>query len=126
MGKTHHLQVRISPDRFIQVDIAEPPGDWFTDGHLQEIMVAIGDQFYELYNLEVPKVFRTPRCTFSVFSQPKSFKSYVFLPSHTEDGYISLSSIAKIISIRVLGRADIAEKVQKQTTLDSALRIVKT
>ncbi|EAY18759.1 hypothetical protein TVAG_267920 [Trichomonas vaginalis G3] len=126
MGKTHHLQVRISPERFIQVDIAEPPGDWFTDGHLQEILVAIGDQFYDLYNLENPKVFRTPRCSFSVFTQPKSFKSYIFTPSQEESGYYGLSSIPKILCIRVLGRADVAEKLQRQTTLDSALRIVRT
>ena len=125
MITTKHLQLRVTRDRYIPVDISMPDGDWFTDAHLQEIIVALGQSFKEIYNLSAPRVYRTPRCSFSVYSASKSFRSYIFLPEEEQTAFSALASYPKTFYVRVLGRADVAEKLLRQTTLDSAFRIVK-
>ena len=126
MNKTQQFQLRISSERFISVDLAAPSGDWFGDKHLQEILAVIAEQFYDIYSLEEPKVFRTPRTTFSAFCVPKNFKSYIFQPNYGENlSFSPLSSVPKVLSIRVLGNGNVGNKLMKQTTLDSALRIVR-
>ena len=124
MSQTKHLQLRVSKDRFIPLDVSCPTDSWFTDAHMQEILVAIGDSFMDIYNLSAPRVYRTPRCSFSVTTSHKSFKSYAFIPENELKSFEALSSLPKIISVRVLGRADIAEKLPRQTTLDGAFRVV--
>ena len=124
MSVTKHLQLRVSNDRYVSVDIAQPEGDWFTDAHLQEIIIAIGQSFKEIYNLTSPRVYRTPRCSFSINSVQKSFRTYVFMPQG-DSTFAAFASFPKILLVRVLGRADVAEKLMKQTTLDSAFRVVK-
>ena len=124
MSLTKHLQLRVTKERFIPLDVAYLPDSWFTDAHLQEILVAIGDSFMDIYNLTTPRVYRTPRCSFSVTVSQKSFKSYAFIPENETNNFEALSSMPKIISVRVLGRADVAEKLPRQTTLDGAFRVV--
>lgn len=117
------LFVRISKDRFATIDLTPPSGDWFTDVHLQEILVAFADAFYEFYSATSPKIVRTPRCTFSITVFNKSYKQFLF--SHVNDNEMEpLSSVPKVFCIRVLGRSDIADRISGQATLDSALRII--
>jgi hypothetical protein len=115
------LYVRISRSRFATVEIAEPPGDWFTDGHLQEILVAFAESFAENYSSTVRRIFRTPRCTFALLVFPKSFRSFIFKPvaGHME----TCSSIPKAFCIRVLGRSDIGEALAEKAAVDAAMRI---
>ena len=122
--KVKCLYIKISQDRFANVSVVEPPGDWFTDIHLQEVLVAFADNFYDLYTSENPKVFRTPRCSFSITSYHRTFKSYIYQPIEQTEGLRPLYSIPKQFSIRILGRADLAENLGDQTTLDRALRII--
>lgn len=120
-GKT--LYVRVSKNRFVTIDFKEPPGGWFTDGHLQEILVAFADSFKDNYNATAPRIFRTPRCTFSLAVMKKSFKSFMFKP--VEDGNLeSYSSVPKAFCIRVLGRSDVGEALNGQAEVDAAMRLV--
>ena len=125
MTSTKHYQLRVTQDRFISVDVSFPPGDWFKDAHLQEILTALGQNFKEIYSSTSPKVYRTPRCSFSVFASQKTARSYIFIPQEEQTSFSALASFPKVIYIRVLGRADVAEKLLRQTTLDSAFRVVK-
>ena len=106
------------------VDFARPSGDWFTDAHLQEILVAFADSFKENYKATAPRVFRTPRCTFSLTVFKKSFKSYIFKPL-SKDHLEAFSSVPKAFCIRVLGRSDVGEALADQTSVDSAMRVVE-
>ncbi|KAH0792579.1 hypothetical protein GPJ56_003413 [Histomonas meleagridis] len=117
------LYVRISKDRFATIEFMAPPGDWFTDAHLQEILVAFADSFYDIYSLTTPLIIRTPRSTFSISVFSKSYRQYVFKPLN-ESEMETYSSIPKTFFIRVLGRSDVAEKIAGQATLDSAMRII--
>ena len=121
--KSQTLYVRINENRFATIDLSEPPGDWFTDGHLQEILVAFADSFSNIYKSTSPMIFRTPRCTFSVLVCPKSFRSFCFKP-HDKHSYDYFSSIPKTFFIRVLGRSDVAEGLNSHADVDSALRLV--
>ena len=121
--ETKTYYVRISKDRFATVDLVEPPGYWFTDGHLQEVLVAFADSFKDNYNASAPRVFRTPRCTFSLSVFKKSFRSFIFRPID-KDKFDSCASIPKTFCIRILGRSDVGEALSKQTTVDGAMRIV--
>lgn len=122
MSETFH--VRISKERFATVELTRPPGDWFTDGHLQEILVAFADSFKDNYDSTTPRVFRTPRCTFSLYVFRKSFKSYVFQPV-SDDKWEACSSIPKTFCIRVLGRSDIGEALGETAEVDGAMRVVQ-
>lgn len=122
--KTYYL--RISKDKFVTVDIAYPSGNWFTEAHLNEIITAFFDKFSSLYSSNELKVFRTPRCTYSIASFPRTFKSTIFQPIEKEEGLIPLKSVSKHFFIRVLGRSDIAEALGDQTTLDSAFRLIQS
>ena len=119
------LFVRISKDRFATIDFTPPPGDWFTDVHLQEILVAFADAFYDFYASTSPKIVRTPRCTFSITVFNKSYKQYLFNRVNGGNEICPLSSVPKVFCIRILGRSDIADKISGQATLDSALRIIE-
>ena len=121
--KSRALYVRINENRFTTIELSEPSGDWFTDGHLQEILVAFADSFSSIYKMTQPKVFRTPRCTFSVLVCPKTFRAFCFKPNG-EHSFNYLSSIPKTFFIRVLGRSDVAEILTSHANLDSALRLV--
>jgi hypothetical protein len=116
------LYVRISSERFATIELAEPPGDWFTDGHLQEILVAFADSFTENYGLTAPRIFRTPRCTFSLSVFPKNFRSFIFRPLAPER-METCASIPKAFCIRVLGRSDIGEALTDKAAVDRAMRI---
>ena len=122
--KSRSLYVKISKDRFATIELSEPPGDWFRDSHLQEILVAFADSFYEIYNMTDPRIYKTPRCTFSILSCNKTFRSYIFKPvdKHSLE---PLSSIPKTFFIRVLGRSDVADSLVAQAEVDSALRIIR-
>jgi len=122
--KVQTLYIKISKDHFANIDVVQPPGDWFTDVHLQEVLVAFADNFSELYTSNTPKVFRTPRCSFSITSYRRTFKSYIYQPIKQNEGLRPIYSIPKQFSIRILGRADVAEALSDQTTLDRALRII--
>ena len=119
-----HLLLKISNERFIPLDLIPPPGDWFTDGHLQEILTAIADSFYDLYSTTEPKVIRTPRCTFSFQTRARSGKIYLFVPIENPLHYDPFSSVPKLFCIRVLGRGDLGISLTKNTKIDSALRII--
>jgi hypothetical protein len=120
--QTKTLYVRISSERFATIELVEPPGDWFTDGHLQEILTAFADSFYDNYGLTSPRIFRTPRCTFSLSVFPKSFRSYIFRP--LSPGLMqTCASVPKAFCIRVLGRSDIGEALAERATIDGAMRI---
>jgi hypothetical protein len=119
MRKT--LLIRLSKERFTTVELAEPPGDWFTDGHLQEILVAFADSYKENYVATAPRIFRTPRCTFSISVFNRSFRSFIFRPNGSD--LDALASIPKIFFIRVLGRSDIGESLAQKTIVDSAMRL---
>lgn len=121
-SKVHYI--RISKERFATIELSEPPGNWFQDIHLQEILVAFADSFYEIYNLTAPRIYVTPHCTFSILTCNKSFRSYVFKPIDS-DTIEPLSSIPKTFYIRVIGRSDIGESLKSQANVDSALRIVE-
>lgn len=118
------LHVQLSKDRFAVVTVVEPPGDWFTDAHLQEILMAFADSFYEIVLLVNPRVFGTPRCTFAISVFPKNYRSFIYKPTEDNKGLITLSSISKSFYIRVLGRRDISEQLNQQATIDQAMRIV--
>jgi hypothetical protein len=124
MGRTLH--VRLSRERFVVVELVEPPGEWFTDGHLQEILVAFADSFAENYSSAVPRIFRTPRCTFSLSVFPKSFRSFIFRPTDS-DSLETLASVPKTFYIRVLGRSDVGECLGQNghPLVDSALRLAR-
>jgi hypothetical protein len=117
------LYVRISRDRFATVELVEPPGDWFTDAHLQEILVAFADSFHSNFAADSPRIFRTPRCTFSISVFAKTFRAFVFRPA-TEDTFETCSSIPKTFCIRVLGRSDIGEALPDRAAVDGAMRVV--
>jgi hypothetical protein len=119
MRKT--LYVRLSKERFTTIEFVEPPGDWFTDGHLQEILVAFADSYKENCVATAPRIFRTPRCTFSLSVFNKSFRSFVFRPVGSD--LEGSASIPKIFHIRVLGRSDIGEALGPKTIVDYALRL---
>ena len=121
-GKT--LYVRVSKNRFATIDFVGPPGDWFTDGHLQEILVAFADNFADNYDATAPRIFRTARCTFALSVLKKSFRSFVFRPAE-ESTLEAYSSIPRTYSIRVLGRGDIGEGLSGQAALDGAMRLVQ-
>lgn len=120
--KSKVYYVRISKERFATIELSEPPGNWFQDVHLQEILVAFADSFYEIYNLTAPRIYTTPHCTFSILACNKSFRSYVFKPID-QDSIEPLSSIPKTFFVRVLGRSDIGISLANKVSVDSALRI---
>jgi len=118
-----HLFLKLNSSVFIPIDFSEPKSNWFTDGHMQEIITAIGVSFSNIYNSDSPKIVRTPRCTFSIYKTTKISKQIMFIPKN-ETELLPLSSSSSLFCVRVLGRSDVADKLNGFVPIDAALRIV--
>lgn len=98
-----------------------PPGGWFTDGHLQEVVAAIGDSFDKLLKSTEPTVLGTPRCTFSVTVHRRTSRPYVF-SRDCQNFLTTLTSIGYTFHVRILGRAELGRSLGKNAIVDAASR----
>lgn len=120
--------IKVSDKHYISLRLSPPPQSdekWFTDLHFQEILTAIASSFKYLYNSDEKTTIRTPRTTFSIYSTPRTFKQYSFIPDKQSGTFQARTNLPRMFFVRVLGRADIADNISGMRTLDSAMRIIK-
>ena len=120
--------IKVSGKHYVSLRLSPPPQSdekWFTDAHFQEILTAIASNFKEMYNSDKKLIVRTPRTSFSIYSTPRTFKQYSFVPDKQNGTFQARTNLPRMFFARVLGRADVADRIYGMAPLDSAIRIIR-
>ena len=115
-----NLFLRINKERFVELEVIKPRGDWFTETHMQEILAAFAENFNKLIQQKSPTIIRTARVTFAIMHEKRANRIYCFFPKNS---FEAISSIPQKFIVRVLGRGDIGESIPDVSELDSVMRL---